>query len=201
MTACSFPGCGGPHHALGLCGSHYQQRRRGVPLHPILPLSPPPCCTFPGCGRAYSGRGHCEGHLEQLRRGKPLTPLQQRTPAAGPCADCDRPARVKGRCRRCYLKQRRAALKPSAETLNPRLSVAADKARKEPKPKPNPALPRGWDATRTKPTARRQVSDNNKLSADLGPVGPLPDEIAARMRHHLRRRGLVELAEMLGVAS
>lgn len=154
-------------------------------------------CAFPGCDKPYSGRGYCEGHLQQERRGKPLTPLQQRTPAAGPCADCDRPARTKGRCRRCYLKQRRAAVKPPPATL----SAAPDKPRKEPKPKRNPALPRNWDATRTKPTARRQVSDNNKLSADLGPVGPLPDEIADRMRHHLRRRSLVELADMLGVAS
>lgn len=202
---CTGPDCDKPIHGHGLCSTHLQQQRRGTPLRPILPPTPrPTTCTFPGCDKPYSGRGYCEGHLEQGRRGKPLTPLQQRTPAAGACADCDRPARVKGRCRRCYLKQRRATLKPPAETLNPRLRVAPDKARKEPRPpKPtlNPALPRNWDATRTKPTTRRQVSDNNKLSADLGPVGPLPDEIADRMRRHLRRRGLDELADMLGVAS
>ena len=32
---CSFPSCGEPFLAHGLCQSHYQQRRRGTPLRPI----------------------------------------------------------------------------------------------------------------------------------------------------------------------
>ena len=32
---CSFDGCDRPHHSIGLCTTHWAQRKRGVPLQPI----------------------------------------------------------------------------------------------------------------------------------------------------------------------
>lgn len=32
---CTFEGCEKPHHSLGLCSTHWAQRRRGVELQPI----------------------------------------------------------------------------------------------------------------------------------------------------------------------
>lgn len=32
---CSYPNCQNPHRALGFCGGHYAQKRRGEDLHPL----------------------------------------------------------------------------------------------------------------------------------------------------------------------
>jgi hypothetical protein len=47
---CSFPGCGRPHLAKGLCRGHYEQQRAKRALQP-LPSRPrgDPACSFVGC--------------------------------------------------------------------------------------------------------------------------------------------------------
>lgn len=35
-SECSFDGCTRPTDSRGLCAGHYQQQRRGLPLHPLL---------------------------------------------------------------------------------------------------------------------------------------------------------------------
>lgn len=35
VAACSFPGCGRPVFAVGLCAGHYQRQRKGQPMVPL----------------------------------------------------------------------------------------------------------------------------------------------------------------------
>lgn len=50
---CSGPECDRQEKILGLCASHYQQRRRGIELKPLGPWSRRtgfPYCSVPDCG-------------------------------------------------------------------------------------------------------------------------------------------------------
>lgn len=100
---CIFPGCDrswGSYTRLKLCGTHYQQKRRGVELRPIKAASRAgdDTCIFPGCDRSFGSRGRiklCGGHYQQQRRGEELKPLRTTTPRTtedGRCSfpGCDR---------------------------------------------------------------------------------------------------------------
>lgn len=119
---CSFDGCDKPVFvkASGLCGAHYEQRRRGTPLKPLRARSAykqePALCAFEGCDRQARTAGLCNGHYAQQLKGKPLTPLRERRPQSRmtrdlPCEflECDRTQYSKGLCTAHYEQQRRGS--------------------------------------------------------------------------------------------
>jgi hypothetical protein len=73
---CSFPNCGRPHCAKGLCRAHYNQQREGIPLAAIGQRNPPPRksgeapCSVVGCPRGVTARGLCKAHHKALMRGR-----------------------------------------------------------------------------------------------------------------------------------
>jgi hypothetical protein len=71
---CSFPGCGRPHLAKGLCRGHYEQQRCNRALQP-LPSRPrgDPACSFVGCGNVAVNRGLCRAHANQRKKGPVAT--------------------------------------------------------------------------------------------------------------------------------
>lgn len=56
---CSTPGCGGTHHARGMCGREYDAWRRGPGARP---------CDTPGCPNPRRARGYCTTCLGRLAR-------------------------------------------------------------------------------------------------------------------------------------
>ncbi len=52
--------CGKPAYCRGLCRSHYERQRRGLPLVPLPPepSKPPPPCEL--CGEVHDSRRRCE---------------------------------------------------------------------------------------------------------------------------------------------
>ena len=66
LTICTYPGCGRPHKALGLCAAHYMQQRQGRPLAPLgAPVAP--------------GGGQRKGYVAAVLA--PLAPLAARIDA------------------------------------------------------------------------------------------------------------------------
>lgn len=73
--------------ARRLCGSHYQQLRKGQPLRPLRPFyGRKGICRYEECGRPRFNGGWCVGHAAQYYSGRPLTPISR------PKADCDYPS-------------------------------------------------------------------------------------------------------------
>lgn len=202
---CSFPGCINEMHGRGLCGSHYQQQRRGTILHAIGDGAPPRLCDFDGCGRPHYAYGLCEAHRDQQRRGRPLTKIQVRRKLADKCLHCDLPPVARDLCVKHHsewTRRKRGAKErgPRDVTLTPK--VPSDRAPRSPRPKLDSNLPRNWEKVAAKkPLVRVQKSSNGDLSGDFGPVGPIEDDLAAAMRDRLARHNALELAEILGVAS
>jgi hypothetical protein len=91
---CSFPGCGRPHLAKGLCRGHYEQQRCNRALQP-LPSRPrgDPACSFVGCGNVAVNRGLCRAHANQRKKGQSLRPLGPFYGTQGPCRfdGCSKP--------------------------------------------------------------------------------------------------------------
>lgn len=75
---CSFETCDRDVWAKGLCGAHYAQRRKGMPLAPLEKREPNKPCSFPGCRNDTSkgSGGLCGGHRMQFREGVALHPLR-----------------------------------------------------------------------------------------------------------------------------
>ncbi len=71
---CSFPACGRPSWAKGLCGSHYGQTRTGKALS-SLEKKQKGVCTFPGCGRRERCSGLCKTHNVQKYAGRELVAI------------------------------------------------------------------------------------------------------------------------------
>jgi hypothetical protein len=98
---CSFPGCGRPHLAKGLCRGHYEQQRAKRALQP-LPSRPrgDPACSFVGCGNVAVNRGLCQAHANQRKKGQSLCPLRPFYGTQGPCRfdGCSKPRAVGGFC-------------------------------------------------------------------------------------------------------
>ena len=98
---CSFPGCGRPHLAKGLCRGHYEQQRRKRALQP-LPSRPrgDPACSFVGCGNVAVNRGLCQAHANQRKKGQSLRPLRPFYGTQGPCRfdGCSKPRAAGGFC-------------------------------------------------------------------------------------------------------
>lgn len=94
---CTFPACGRPHVAKGVCAGHWRQQRNGKELQPIYAAKDfSDQCSFAGCGRPRLFKdGLCNSHHRQRKSGKELTPLRRRTRLAEgghskECADCGR---------------------------------------------------------------------------------------------------------------
>ena len=98
---CSFPGCGRPHLAKGLCRGHYEQQRCKRALQP-LPSRPrgDPACSFVGCGNVAVNRGLCQAHANQRKKGQSLRPLRPFYGTQGPCRfdGCSKPRAAGGLC-------------------------------------------------------------------------------------------------------
>lgn len=70
---CSFPECGRPMKASGLCATHGKQRSRGKDLTPIRPRTFTEHCTIEGCARPHIARGWCHTHYKRWKEhGDPL---------------------------------------------------------------------------------------------------------------------------------
>ena len=64
MRTCSVAGCGAPHHAKGMCSTHYHAA--WIPTYERK-------CSIPGCGRPHAAHGLCVPHWKRNRRyGTPL---------------------------------------------------------------------------------------------------------------------------------
>lgn len=200
---CTFPGCPNEMHGRGLCGSHYQQQRRGTILHAIGDGAPPRLCDFDGCGRPHYAYGLCEAHRDQQRRGKTLAPIQVKRKLADKCLHCDLPPVARDLCVKHHSewtrRKRGAKVRgPRDVTLNPR--VTSDKPRRNPKPQGNPNLPRNWDRVTDKtPPPYRQKSSNAEMGADFGAMLPLDSWMPRRVRQMLARREALDLVGMLGL--
>lgn len=109
---CTFPSCGRPDNAHGLCKSHRRQEMRGEELRPVRRRKPPrpiaPTCSFVGCTNRNMATGLCAGHYAQRRRGYSLAPLFE---ARSECSveGCDRPHRLNGFCEGHNAQVRRGA--------------------------------------------------------------------------------------------
>ena len=98
---CSFPGCGRPHLAKGLCRGHYEQHRSKRSLQPLPPRRRgDPACSFVGCGNVAVNRGLCQAHANQRRKGQSLRPLRPFYGTQGPCRfdGCSKPRAAGGFC-------------------------------------------------------------------------------------------------------
>jgi hypothetical protein len=98
---CSFPGCGRPHLAKGLCRGHYEQQRRKGSLRPLPPRRrEDPACDFAGCGNVAVNKGLCQAHANQRRKGQPLRPLRPFYGTKGNCRfeGCSKPRASAGYC-------------------------------------------------------------------------------------------------------
>jgi hypothetical protein len=83
---CSFPGCGRPHLAKGLCRGHYEQQRLKRSLRPLPSrLRDDPACSFEGCGNVAVNRGLCQAYANQRRKGQSLRPLRPFYGREGTC--------------------------------------------------------------------------------------------------------------------
>lgn len=66
---CTFPPCSKPVRAKRLCGGHYMQQSRGVPLTPLLTTKPSTArCTLSWCPRPYWGNDLCRQHNREKSR-------------------------------------------------------------------------------------------------------------------------------------
>lgn len=87
-AGCSVPGCNQPHHARGLCQTHYnEQRKKWQRTERLEPASASRSgirtCSVEGCKRPHHARGYCKLHYARL--------VRPRLKAAGAPADADVP--------------------------------------------------------------------------------------------------------------
>ena len=132
---CSFEGCERKMKARGLCNTHYEQQRRGLPLQPIVTVSNAgKVCSFPRCGRRVTARGLCTGHYWQSKNRavlKPLRPRRKKLEAPSSCSfpGCSREAQCKGLCGSHYNQKRRTgSLKPLRPLGTPNEVIVCDEA-------------------------------------------------------------------------
>jgi AraC-like DNA-binding protein len=78
MRTCSVTGCHRAPRARGLCDSHYQRHRRGLPVEAPLRSYGANGCSVTGCRRPHAARGLCYRHWKE-NRNPPR--WRQRTPA------------------------------------------------------------------------------------------------------------------------
>lgn len=64
IRICSFPECGRPLQAHGLCVGHVYQTRKGYPLTPIEPRRTG--CEVEGCTQPHRSRGYCRLHYRRF---------------------------------------------------------------------------------------------------------------------------------------
>ena len=65
---CSFPDCGRPHRAHGLCSTHYRQQSAGRTLRPVGWRPAPPKCSVDGCPGDARSLGMCPAHYARMHR-------------------------------------------------------------------------------------------------------------------------------------
>jgi hypothetical protein len=69
--SCSLDHCDRPADAGGLCGTHYNRKRQGVPdWDAVIPqrMKRGSHCAVEGCDRTVYARGHCQLHLQRIDR-------------------------------------------------------------------------------------------------------------------------------------
>jgi hypothetical protein len=127
-VTCDFPECGRRAAHLGLCETHYGQRRRGETLRPIIVFTVPKgLCVFPDCDRtAATSLGLCRAHNTQRKRGHELKPAGKpfvRYPAGSCCAvsGCDRSISARQLCVNHYARAKTFGL--SVDALVELLSI------------------------------------------------------------------------------
>jgi hypothetical protein len=80
IRMCGLDDCKNQAYTRGVCKTHYEQHRQGVPFTPIRRYSEVDFgpCAFPGCiHRATTkyGRKFCQSHMNHLNRGHEPRPL------------------------------------------------------------------------------------------------------------------------------
>ena len=78
MRICSTADCGRKVRARGLCDSHYQRHRRGLPVAVPLRSYGTKDCSVTGCARRHVAGGLCDYHWRKARKPRRW---RQRTPA------------------------------------------------------------------------------------------------------------------------
>lgn len=95
---CSFDGCQAECIAKALCGTHYNQQRRGLPLTPVYSsygqrLIKHVGCQIYGCENPHYSGAYCRQHWTQKNNGKDVNaPLKGSADFFGICsiASCDK---------------------------------------------------------------------------------------------------------------
>lgn len=121
---CSIDGCDRVASAQGLCGTHYNRRRRGEENWDREIITPekehPETCTWPGCDRIYAQKGLCQMHYARRTRGMDMdAPVRQRGPEKCTVTSCEKSHVAKGLCHAHY-ESRRVKLKNSGEPIRRR---------------------------------------------------------------------------------
>ncbi len=74
---CTRPNCGRPRVAFGLCATHRNRQKAGLPIDaPIEPRNGG-ACSVPNCGRKHEAHGYCNSHNAQLRRTGEISPIRR----------------------------------------------------------------------------------------------------------------------------
>ncbi len=112
FSVCTYPECGRPLLAKGLCQTHYSMQRRGEPLRAIKYQHKPwanKFCAFDGCGLYARAKGLCPSHREQQKIGielKPLGPGARNRDKICEFPECPRPVAGIGYCQGHYRQKR-----------------------------------------------------------------------------------------------
>jgi hypothetical protein len=100
---CIGPDCDRRGGDLGMCSSHYQQRRLGKELTRLRVYTKnwdEPICSVPGCGRRHTARGLCSVHVRHMKKYGEVREIKPYRLTGRTCeiAGCDQPALAKLRC-------------------------------------------------------------------------------------------------------
>lgn len=72
---CNLEWCEKVQYAKGLCASHYERQRQGLPL--IDPRIPKPPCLVEGCDHESHTKGYCRTHYMYQWAGMELKPIRR----------------------------------------------------------------------------------------------------------------------------
>ena len=99
---CSLKSCSRPVHALGLCRTHYDRKKKGgiAPPGPTKGAAAPKC-SVPGCSRPGYAQNLCQMHYEARRKGiaGPRSSASSRNCSV---PGCTAPHHAKGYCKSHY---------------------------------------------------------------------------------------------------
>jgi hypothetical protein len=108
---CAVAGCERPHHARGLCHTHYTRHRRAGDPGPtaITPRGArDPLCTVADCTQPHHALGYCHTHYSRWRRTGTIGPATPPNPRGCGIPGCGQRHYARGLCRTHYRRWQQA---------------------------------------------------------------------------------------------